>query len=114
MKCSAPTLDRPILEPKSSLKTVLKNDTGYSIKKRHRATLELIFARPVNGSIRWADIEALFVVLGAEVSEREGSRVGVFLFGEVGVFHRPHPSPDTDKGAVASIRKWLDEHGVKP
>jgi hypothetical protein len=53
------------------------------MKKRHRATLELIFARPVNGSIRWADIEALFVALGAEVSEREGSRVGVFLFGEV-------------------------------
>ena len=96
------------------LKTVLNNDTGYSMKKRHRATLELIFARPVNGSIRWADIEALFLSLGAEVSEREGSRVGVFLFGEVRVFHRPHPSPDTDKGAVASIRKWLDEHGVKP
>ena len=37
---------------------------------------------------------------GAEVSEREGSRIGVFLFGEVRVFHRPHPSPDTDKGAV--------------
>jgi len=54
------------------------------------------------------------VALGAEVSEREGSRIGVFLFGEVRVFHRPHPSPDTDKGAVASIRKWLNEHGVKP
>lgn len=84
------------------------------MKKRQRATLELIFARPVNGSIRWADIEALFAALGAEISEREGSRVGVFLFDEVRVFHRPHPSPDTDKGAVASIRKWLDEHGVKP
>jgi len=57
---------------------------------------------------------AVITAIGAEVSEREGSRVGVFLFGEVRVFHRPHPSPDTDKGAVASIRKWLDEHGVKP
>jgi hypothetical protein len=84
------------------------------MKKRHRATLELIFARPVSGSIRWADIELLFTALGAEISEREGSRVGVFLFDEVRVFHRPHPSPDTDKGAVASIRKWLEEHGVKP
>ncbi|RJE83103.1 type II toxin-antitoxin system HicA family toxin [Paracoccus onubensis] len=84
------------------------------MKKRHRTTLELIFARPVSGSIRWADIEALFVALGAEVSERAGSRVGVFLFGEVRVFHRPHPSPDTDKGAVASIRKWLIENGVEP
>ena len=84
------------------------------MKKRHLATLESIFARPVGGSIRGSDVEALFVTLGAEVSEREGSRVGIFLFGEVRVFHRPHPSPDTDKGAVASIRKWLDEHGVRP
>jgi hypothetical protein len=52
--------------------------------------------------------------LGAELSEREGSRVGVFLFGEVRVFHRPHPSPNADKGAVASLRKWLESHGVTP
>jgi hypothetical protein len=43
-----------------------------------------------------------------------GSRVAVVLFGEVRVFHRHHPSPDTDKGAVASIRKWFEEHGVTP
>lgn len=84
------------------------------MKRKHRATLELIFHRPVSGSVRWSDIEALFVELGAEVSEREGSRIGVFLFGEVRVFHRPHPSPDTDKGAVASIRKWFESHGVTP
>jgi len=29
-------------------------------------------------------------------------------------FHRPHPSPDADKGAVSSTRKWLEAHGVKP
>ena len=52
--------------------------------------------------------------LGANVSEREGSRIGVKLFGEVRVFHRPHPSPDTDKGAVESIRKWLKDNGVQP
>lgn len=69
---------------------------------------------PVSGSIRWADFEALFLALGAEVSEREGSRIGVFLFGEFRVFHRPHPSPDTDKGGVATIRKWLELNGVKP
>lgn len=74
----------------------------------------MLFARPVNGSIKWADIEALFAALGAEISEREGSRIGVYLFDEVRVFHRPHPSPETDKGAVASIRKWLESHGVIP
>ncbi|WP_115143573.1 type II toxin-antitoxin system HicA family toxin [Mesorhizobium sp. 113-3-3] len=84
------------------------------MKRKHQATLLQIFARPVSGTIRWSEIEALFVALGAEVSEREGSRVGVFLFGEVRVFHRPHPTPDTDKGAVSSIRKWLESHGVRP
>ena len=59
-------------------------------------------------------MRALFVELGAEITEREGSRVSVFLFGEVRVFHRPHPGPNTDKGAVSSIRKWLEQHGVKP
>ena len=82
------------------------------MKKKHQKTLALIFARPVSGNIQWRDIEALVVDLGAEISEREGSRVAVVLFNEVKVFHRPHPSPDTDKGAVASIRKWLEQHGV--
>ena len=44
----------------------------------------------------------------------EGSRVAVVLFEEVRVFHRPHPSPNTDKGAVASVRKWLEQYGVEP
>lgn len=84
------------------------------MKGKHRKTLESIFAHPVSGNIKWTDIEALLVELGAKITEREGSRIGVVLFGEVQVFHRPHPSPDTDKGAVSSIRKWLKRNGVKP
>lgn len=82
------------------------------MKRKHQKTLELIFSRPTSGNVKWKDIEALFKALGAEVSEREGSRVEVFLFGEVRVFHRPHPSPDTDKGAVASVREWLRRNKV--
>ena len=52
--------------------------------------------------------------LAKKLGIKEGSRVAVVLFGEVRVFHRPHPSPSTDKGAVASIRKWLEQHGVEP
>jgi len=85
------------------------------MKPRHQRTLELIFATPVPGNIQWRDIEALFKEqLGASVEEREGSRILVPLFGERRVFHRPHPAPDTDKGAVASVRRWLEENGVKP
>lgn len=84
------------------------------MRRRHRATLARIFARPVSGSIKWSDIVALFSELGAEIKEAEGSRLRVKLFGEIRVFHRPHPLPDTDKGAVESIRKWLEQHGVEP
>ncbi len=84
------------------------------MKRKHHKTLEAIFARPVSANIQWREIEALFVELGAETSEREGSRVAVVLFGEVRVFHRPHPGPSTDKGAVNSIRKWFEQYGVVP
>ncbi|WP_419811870.1 type II toxin-antitoxin system HicA family toxin [Bacterioplanoides sp.] len=84
------------------------------MKRKHQKTLELIFNRPVSGNVKWKDIEQLFLELGAEITEGEGSRIGVRLFDERRVFHRPHPSPDTDKGAVASIRRWLEAHGVTP
>ena len=84
------------------------------MKRKHQRTLSLIFTHPTSANVRWADIEAFLRELGAEFDEREGSRVEVFLFGLVRVFHRPPPAPDTDKGAVVAIRKWLDENGVKP
>lgn len=84
------------------------------MKRKHQKTLEQIYKRPVSGNISWTDVESLFKGLGADVSERAGSRVAVVLFGEVRVFHRPHPSPNTDKGAVAGIRKWLESYEVKP
>lgn len=84
------------------------------MKRKQAKTLELIFNRPVSGNIKWLEIESLLVSLGAETVEREGSRLEVYLFGVVKVFHRPHPSPDTDKGAVSAIRKWLEDNGVTP
>ena len=84
------------------------------MKPKHQKTLALIFARPISANIKWHDIEALFIELGAEITEREGSRVEVFLFSEIRIFHRPHPRPDTDKGAIANIRKWLETNEVTP
>ena len=84
------------------------------MKRKYQKPLEAIFAHPTSSNIQWRAIETLFVELGAEISEREGSRIAVFLFEEARVFHRPHPGPNTDKGAVASIRKWLEQHGVEP
>ena len=84
------------------------------MKIKNQSTLQKIFNHPISSNIKWSDIESLFIELGTEVSEHEGSRVGIKLFGDRRVFHRPHSSPDTDKGAVASIRDWLKVNGVKP
>lgn len=84
------------------------------MKRKHAAVVSQIFAHPVSGSIKCADIEALFLAMGAEIEGREGSRVCVFPFGEISIFHKPHPAPTTDKSAIVSIRKWLEKHGVRP
>jgi hypothetical protein len=84
------------------------------MNKKHRRTLEAIFALPVQSGIKWKDIEALFSTLAAEIEEGRGSRVRVLLNGEEAVFHRPHPQKETDKGAVVSVRRFLTNAGVKP
>ena len=84
------------------------------MKRKHLKTLELIFSRPVSANVRWSEVEALLLELGALIEEREGSRALIRLFGERRVFDRPHPSPMTDIGAVASLRDWLNDNGVKP
>ena len=74
---------------------------------------ERIFKNPVQSDIEWAEIENLLKSLGANVSEGNGSRVRIELNGERAVFHRPHPERVTDKGAVKSMRRFLDNAGVK-
>ncbi|TIU57048.1 MAG: type II toxin-antitoxin system HicA family toxin, partial [Mesorhizobium sp.] len=54
------------------------------------------------------------IALGAELSEGNGSRVLVEIGRNRAVFHRPHPSPDTDKGAVKAVRRFLIEAGIRP
>ena len=84
------------------------------MNSKHRKTLAAIFADPVLSSILWADIESLFLACGAEISEGRGSRVRVELNGVLATFHRPHPQPATDRGAVKSIRRFLANAGVQP
>lgn len=81
---------------------------------KHRKTLEAVFAEPVRANVPWAEVEGLFVALGASVSEGRGSRVRVSLNGVDAVFHRPHPQKETDKGALKSVRRFLKEAGITP
>jgi hypothetical protein len=83
------------------------------VNKKQRRTLEAIYKTPISSNIPWKDIESLLLALGSEISEGSGSRIRIKLNGERAVFHRPHPKPETDKGAINSMRKFLSNAGVK-
>ncbi len=85
-----------------------------TLNTRQQRTLAAIYTHPERSDILWQDVEGLFVALGAEVSEGSGSRVRVALNGVRAVFHRPHPERVANKGAVRSVRRFLDQAGVKP
>jgi hypothetical protein len=76
--------------------------------------LNALFLRPTQAGIRWSAIESLIRALGGEVTERAGSRVAAKLNGVTAIFHRPHPRPETKRGAVDAVRQFLINAGVKP
>jgi hypothetical protein len=84
-----------------------------AVNTKQKNTLATVFERPVRSDISWSDIENLLSGLGATITEGRGSRVRVALNGVKAVFHRPHPERITDRGQVASLRRFLEEAGVQ-
>ena len=82
------------------------------MNKKQKQTLNKILEKPERSDIPWSNIESLIVALGGEISEGRGSRVRVVLNDVKAVFHRPHPERVTEKGAVKSVRRFLQEAGV--
>jgi hypothetical protein len=82
------------------------------MNKKCQRTLSKIQERPERSDIAWTDIERLIIALGGEITEGRGSRVRIYLNGVRAVFHRPHPSRITDKGAVSAMRRFLTEAEV--
>jgi hypothetical protein len=82
--------------------------------RKHQKVLGRIFLEPPPADVRWADVEALLRSLGAELSEGRGSRVRIVLNGVRAVFHRPHPRPQVDRGALRSLRRFFAAAGVSP
>jgi len=81
---------------------------------KHDRTLKAIFSEPTQSGIAWNDIESMLKAHEAEISEGRGSRVRIALNGCRAVFHRHHPQKETDKGAVNSMRRFLEAAGITP
>ncbi len=97
-----------------SVTAVLYYDTVMNIRRKHRRTLAAIFRRPTQSGIRWDDALALLKACGADMEERAGSRTAVALNNVVLVLHRAHPGNEINKGAVRSLRKFLQRAGIPP
>jgi len=82
------------------------------MRRKHDRTLKAIFTIPPPSNIKWKDIETLFLHLGADIEEGRGSRLRIILNREEAVFHRPHPRKETDKGAIVSTCRFLENAGV--
>lgn len=82
------------------------------VNSKHQKTLKAIFKNPILSNIKWKEIEKLLEGLGAEIEEGNGSRVRIVLNGVKAVFHRPHPHPETDKGSLVSMRRFLNNAGI--
>lgn len=84
------------------------------MNSKHRKTLDMIFAEPVNGNIQWRRIETLVLALGAVRTNKAGSAVS-FVLNDVRVdFHRPHPNKEALRYRVKDARRFLEQAGITP
>lgn len=84
------------------------------MNSKQRRTLGAIFTDPVSASMLWKDIESLFISLGADVIEGNGSRVRFYKNGVISTFHRPHPKKEAKPYQVKDARTFLKQLGVEP
>lgn len=84
------------------------------MNSKQKRTLIAIYSDPILTSLAWKDIETLFVSLGTEVIEGNGSRVRFYKNGVIATFHRPHPEKEAKPYQVKDARNFLKQLGVEP
>ena len=82
------------------------------MNRKQKKILAAIIVTPTSGSLKFADIENLFVSMGAKIKEGRGSRVAfIFQNGTKWEEHRPHPQKEAKKYQVESARRVLQKLG---
>lgn len=84
------------------------------MNNRQLKTLESLFELPTRADIRWSEIVSLFRAIGAEVEQREGSRVAILLADRKAIVHQPHPNRVCGRGLARELRDFLDGAGIRP
>lgn len=80
---------------------------------RHDTTLAKVLSKPPIANVKWHELSSLLKHLGFEEISGKGSRVKFYDRNKdvLIVCHRPHPSPDVDKGCLVDIANNLRSNG---
>lgn len=83
------------------------------LSKKHIRTIEKIRKRPRTGNLKYPEMESALEAMGFEKFANKSGGVA-FNKGDrlTFMYHRPHPRPDVDKGAINSLDKFLEREGI--
>ena len=84
------------------------------MNSKHKKTFLLIFKDPIQGSIPWDHIESMLVAIGSNIISSGGSAITVEKNSFRLNVHRPHPSRDSLRYRVKSVREFLIKLEIKP
>lgn len=80
---------------------------------KHQKALERLCSTPIPSDIKWQELQSLLEHLGYEILQGSGSR-RKFFHRDKNAFiscHKPHPSPNVDKGCIADVKEHLKANG---
>ena len=77
------------------------------MSKKHEKIVAKINARPTRSDVRWSELEALLMHMGATRTEGRGSRVRFKIGMRRLHLHRPHPSPFVNKATLEDVREFI-------
>jgi hypothetical protein len=83
---------------------------AISVNHKHRKILPSLFAHPISGNISLKQVESVFQELGAEIEERQHSKIAVKLNGHTVAFR--HAKHDLPKQEVQQIKKFIEDCGI--
>ncbi|MFH0785431.1 MAG: type II toxin-antitoxin system HicA family toxin [Pseudomonadota bacterium] len=81
---------------------------GKELKSRITTDNFSLFPEPTKSTIRFIDIEALLIAIGAKVSKGSGSRMSFWHGVEEWHAHHPHPGKEAKKYQVEGVREFLE------
>lgn len=77
---------------------------------KHGKVRAKIDRKPPPSNLTWREAVSYMESLGFEVLQGSGSRAKFYHreLDRLASFHKPHPNPEMDKGAVNDLREFLE------